>query len=194
MMSSKLLRVAGTILAILVFAIVSLILINDPPPLRLWDPEEVALSVPPAPKLDNLRHPIDEGIACHRRLSAYTSSTFLWRREITVSDWLRTQTGKLPAPDIHLVARKRDDTWAVKIDRATNTLCYQKPDYVEAGMIVPYCGPKIIHENELYLAAVEDNRGAVNAVYFNKKTYTLTMTGVATFGVAEAGIEYFDCY
>ncbi len=139
--------------------------------MRLWDPEKVAFSVPPAPKLDGLQHPIDdEGIACHRRLSAYTSSsTFAGRPEITVFDWLRTQTGKLPEPDVHLVGRKRNDTWAVKVDRATNTLCYHKPDYVEAGMISPYCGPKIIHENEEYLAAVDDRPGAVNAAYFDKK-------------------------
>jgi len=187
----KLLRVLGVIVAALVLAIVSLIFIFDPPPLWLRGPDKVALSVPPAPKLDGLQHPIDQGIACHQRLAAYTSSAF-GRPEITIFDWLRRNQGKLAERDVHLTAEKTTETWAVKVDRATNTLCYQKPSYVQAGMTDPYCGPKIIRENDKYLVALEDHN--LTAAYFDKKTYTLTMTGLSDFEGAAASIEYFDCY
>jgi hypothetical protein len=116
MIVSKLLRVLAVIVAALVLTAIALILIFDPPPLRLRDPDRVALSVPPAPKLDSLQHPIDQGIACHRRLAAYTGSAF-GRPEITIFDWWRSRTSKPSEPDVHLTAQQTSDTWAVKVDR-----------------------------------------------------------------------------
>ena len=187
-------RVVVRALIIVVVFILGGILIFDPPPLRLRDVDEVALSVPPARKLDGLRHPIETGLACNRKLESYTSSAF-GRPEITVFDWLRRNKGEPPELDVHLEARKRNDTWAVKVDRATNTICYQEPSYVQAGMADAYCGPKIIHEDANRIVAFEDRDFfVVKSVFFDKKTYKLLMTDISEISDTGAWIGYFECY
>jgi hypothetical protein len=95
---------------------------------------------------------------------------------------------------VHLFGSKKNDTWAIKIDRSTNTVCYQRPNYVEAGMTDAYCGPKIIHENANRLVALEDRDfEVIRAIYFDKKTYTLMMTELGEMHDG-ASIEYFECY
>jgi hypothetical protein len=127
------------------------------------------LSVPPAPKLDGLQHPIETGLACKHKLESYSSSAF-GRPVITVFDWLKRQNGRAAERDVHLVGSKETDSWAIKVDRPTNTVCYLKPNYVQAGMADPYCGPKIIHEDANRLVALEDrDYTVVRAIFLIKK-------------------------
>jgi hypothetical protein len=150
----KLLRALGIVVAVLVLGIVCLILIADPPPLRLRDNEKVMLSVLPPPKLDGLQHPIETGLACKRKIESYTSANY-GRPQITIFDWLRHQRGEPSEQDVHLYGSKPNDTWAIKLDRATKMFCYLQPSLVEAGVTDPYCGPKIIHEDANRIVAVE---------------------------------------
>ena len=55
---------------------------------------------------------------------------------------------------MHLLSGKPDETWAIKVDRSTNMVCYQQPGHVRAGLTDAYCGPKIIHENAIQLVAI----------------------------------------
>lgn len=88
-----------------------------------------------------------------------------------------------------------NDTWAFKIDRATNTFCYQRPGSVESGITDAYCGPKITDENADRIIAVENKPyDFVTAVLFNKKTLTLTMTQINVLEQLGASIEYFQCH
>ena len=69
------------------------------------------------------------------------------------------------------------ETWAIKVDRSANMVCYQQPGQVRAGLADAYCGPKIVHENANQLVAIEDRAfDIVRAIYFDKKKYTLMMT------------------
>jgi hypothetical protein len=44
------------------------------------------------------------------------------------------------------------------------------------------------------IAFWRDETSATPAAYFDKRTYTLTMTGLSELSDASASIEYFDCY
>jgi hypothetical protein len=140
---SKVLRGFGITVAALLVIGSGLVLITDPLPLRISDPDEVALSVPPPPKLDGLQHSIDVGVACHWKLGGYTSS-FGGRPIITVVDWFKHSTvdyAAHPESDVHLLAAKGTKaSWAFRLDRAANTLCYQQPNLVGAGVTDAYCG------------------------------------------------------
>jgi len=152
---------------------IGLILFFDPPPLRLREDDKFVLSVSPARKLDGQQHALESGLACKHKFESYSSSAF-GRPVITLFDWLKRQDGKAAEQDVHLSGSKRNDTWALKVDRSTNTLCYQQPSSVEVGLPDAYCGPKIIHENANRLVALEDRDFEfVRAIYFDKKTYTL---------------------
>ncbi|MGA8613516.1 MAG: hypothetical protein WB760_17970 [Xanthobacteraceae bacterium] len=191
---ATILRRTLKILATIVVLILISIFIFDPPPFRLRDIDEIALSVPPPPKLDGLQHRIDIGLACALKLESTIGARF-GRPEITVFDWLRRQSGKPKEKDVHLEGSRPTDLWAFKVDRTTNMVCYQKPRYVEAGMTDPYCGPKIIHEDVGRLVAVEDRDfTVVRVVYFDKKTYLLQMTEIDETPYEGPGIEYFECY
>jgi hypothetical protein len=190
---SKAIRIVGAIVLVLIVGIIGLILIFDPPPLRLQDDTKFVLSVlPPGPV--SAHDPLEMGIACRRKLEGYTGS-LTGRPQITLFDWLRRQNGKPPEPDYHFYGTKTNDTWAFKIDRATKTVCYQKPSDVEAGITNPYCGLAITFENADRIIAV-DNRpfDGVSTALFNKKTFTLTMTGINVLEQLGANIEYFQCH
>jgi hypothetical protein len=117
------------------------------------------------------------------------------RSQITFFDWLRHQSGKVPEPDYHLYGTKVNDTWAFKIDRATNTVCYLQSGSVEVGITDPYCGPKITYENADRIVAVDNKPyDFVGVVLFNKKNFTLTMTQVSVLEQLGASIEYFQCH
>jgi hypothetical protein len=192
---AKTLRVLGAIVAALIVVAIGLIMFFDPPPLRLRDDDKVVVSVPPARKLDGLQHRLEEGVACKLKLESYSSSMF-GRPMITFFDWLKhSQAGHAPEPDVHVYGSKPDDTWAIKVDRSTNTVCYHRPSDVKAGIPDAYCGPKIIHENANRLVAIEDRDfEVVRAIYFDKKTYTLMMTELGEVFAGSASMEYFECY
>jgi hypothetical protein len=186
-------RIVGAILLVLIAGIIGLVLIFDPPPLRLQDETKFVLSVP-APTPPNAHDPLEMGLACNRKLEAFTGN-LSGRPLITIFDWLRRQSGKASEPDYHLYGTKMNDTWAFKIDRATNTFCYQKPGSVEAGITDAYCGPKITDENADRIIGVENKPyDFVTAVLFNKKTLTLTMTQINVLEQLGASIEYFQCH
>ena len=173
--------------------IVALVLIYDPPPLRLHDETSFVLSVPPPSPL-SAHDTLDMGLACSRKLTTYTGN-LSGRPIITVYDWLRKQNGKAPEPDYHLHGEKKTDTWAFKIDRATKAFCYQRPGNVEAGIPDPYCGPTITSETADRIIAVENKPfDFVTAILFNKKTLTLTMTQINVLEQLGASIEYFQCH
>lgn len=174
--------------------ITGLILFFDPPPLQLHDEDKFVLSVPPPPKLVSVHEPLEAGIACKRKLEVYTGS-MAGRPQITFFDWLRHQGGKPAEPDYHLYGTKTNDTWALKIDRAANAICYQKPGGVEAGIVDPYCGLKITFESPDRIIAV-DNRpfDGISAALFDRKHLTLTMTGINVLEQLGADIEYFQCH
>jgi hypothetical protein len=190
---SKVMLIVGTIITVLIVGIVGLILILDPPPLRLRDETKFVLSVPP-PTPANTHDPLEMGIACKRKLESATGS-LTGRPQITFFDWLRHQSGKVPEPDYHLHGSKMNDTWAFKIDRATNTVCYEQSGSVEVGITDPYCGPKITYENADRIIAVDNNPyDFVGVVLFNKKNLTLTMTQVNVLEQLGASIDYFQCH
>ena len=137
---SKIARVLIIIVMLLVLAVVGSILVLDPPPLRLQEPNEFVLSVTP-PASDGARHPIEAGLACDHKLEGDLSG-LLGRPQITFFDWLKRQSGKPSERDYHLSGRKPNDTWAVKVDRATNSFCYQTRSLVGAGLTDPHCGPR----------------------------------------------------
>jgi hypothetical protein len=190
---SKVARTVGTIIVVLIIGIIGLVLVLDPPPLRLQEETKFVLSVP-APKPASARDPLEMGIACDRKLEGYTGS-LSGRPQITFFDWLKHQSGQPPEPDYHLYGVKMSDTWAFKIDRATKTLCYQKPRSVEVGITDPYCGPKITFENADRIIAIEDaHYDGVSTVLFNKRNFTLMMTQISVLEQLGASIEYFQCH
>jgi hypothetical protein len=173
---AKAIRILAKTAVVLIIAVVCMILVFDPPPLQLRDGDKFTLSVPPPPVFNGARDPIEAGLACKRKLESVTSSLF-GRPEITFFDWLKRQQGRVPDRDFHLYGSKPNDTWAVKVDRATNSFCYQSPSSVEAGLTDPYCGPKIIHESDNRIVALEDrDYVVVRVIFFDKKKYTFTMT------------------
>jgi hypothetical protein len=191
---SKILRALGILLGVLLLLIVGIIIKVDPPPLRLRDADKALLSVEPPPKLDGLQHSIENGLTCKHKLQSYTSSVY-GRPQITFFDWLRHSKGEPAEPDVHLLAGKPDETWAIKVDRSTNMVCYQQPGHARAGLTDAYCGPKIIHENANQLVAIEDRAfDIVRAIYFDKRKYTLMMTELDESNNTGASIQYFECY
>ena len=186
-------RVLAKILTLIVLVVVGAILALDPPPLRLREENEFVLSVA-APTPDNSsRHPIESGIACEHKLEAATSG-ILGRPVITFFDWLKRQAGKVPERDYRLFGNKPHDRWAIKVDRPTNTFCYQRPSSVEVGLTDPYCGPKIIREDANHIVAVEDRAYEfVRVVVFDKKNYTVTMTAIDQLLQGSASLEYLQC-
>jgi hypothetical protein len=190
----KILRWLGILVGVLLLVVVGIVMKVDPPPLRLRDEEKAVLSIPPPSKLDGLQHPIENGLSCKHKLQSYTSSVY-GRPQITFFDWLKHSKGEPPEPDVHLFASKPNETWAIKVDRSTNTVCYQQPAHGTAGLTDPYCGPKIIHENANRLVAIEDRDfDVVRAIFFDKKKYTLMMTELDESNNNGAAIEYFECY
>ncbi|MGC2336964.1 MAG: hypothetical protein WA625_14480 [Pseudolabrys sp.] len=190
----KVLRIIGTTLVVLVVAIVGLILILDPPPLKLRDETGFVLSVP-APRPSGPHDSLEAGIACDHKLQTYSSSMY-GRPIITVFDWLSQRVnGKVAEPDYHLYGTKPNDTWAFKVDRATKTVCFQTPSNVKAGVSDPYCGPKITFENVDRIVAVEDRPyDWITAVLFNKKNFALTMTQINVLEQLGASMQYFQCH
>jgi hypothetical protein len=186
-------RIVGGIVLSLAIGLVGLILIFDPPPLRLQDETEFVLSVPP-PRPPSAHDPLEMGVACDRKLEGYTGS-LTGRPQITFFDWLREQSGTPSPPDYHLRGVKMTDTWAFKIDRASKSVCYQKPGNVQAGITEPYCGLKITFENADRVIAIEDSHfDGVTTILFDKKIFTLTMTQINVLAQLGAGIEYFQCH
>lgn len=189
----KAIRVVGVTALVLVTGIIGLILFIDPPPFQLQDEVEFVLSVPP-PRLVSVHDPLEAGIACNRKLEGYTGGLG-GRPQITFFDWLRHQSGKPSEPDYHLHGSKMNDTWAFKIDRSMKAICYQKPRDVEAGITDPYCGLLITFESPDRIIAV-DNRpyDGISTALFNRKNFTLTMTGINVLEQLGANIEYFQCH
>jgi hypothetical protein len=193
---SKVIRIFGIIIGVLVAGIIALVLIFDPPPLRLRDETSFVLSVPipTAPMSPSVHDPLEMGLACNRKLEGATGS-LSGRPVITIFDWLRQQSGTASERDYHLYGTKTNDSWAFKIDRPTNTVCYQTPRGVEAGLTDAYCGPKITDENANRIIAVENKPyDFVTAILFNKKTLALTMTQINVQEQLGASIEYFQCH
>ncbi len=191
---SKILRWLGILVGVLLLVVVGIVMKVDPPPLRLRDEEKAVLSIPPPPKPDGLQHSIENGLSCKHKLQSYTSSVY-GRPQITFFDWLRHSKGEPAEPDVHLLATKPNETWAIKVDRSTNTVCYQQPAHLTGGLTDAYCGPKIIHENANRLVAIEDRDfDVVRAIFFDKKKYTLMMTELDESNNNGAAIEYFECY
>ena len=188
-------RIVGTIIVVLIVGIIGLVLVLDPPPLRLQEETEFILSVP-APKPPSALDPLQMGIACDRKLEAYTGFNRWGRPQITFFDWLKRQSGIPPEPDYHLYGVKMSDTWTFKIDPAIRTVCYQKS--VEVGITDPYCGPKITFENEDRIIAVEDAHygwdDAVSTILFSKRNFTLVMTQINNLEKLGASIKYFQCH
>src|SRR5262249_54536981 len=80
-------RVLIVIVLLLVLAVVGSMLVFDPPPLQLREPNEFVLSVTP-PAADGSRHPVEDGLACNHKLEGHLSSV-MGRPQITLFDWLR---------------------------------------------------------------------------------------------------------
>jgi hypothetical protein len=121
---SKILRYLGIALAIIILAVIALILWIDPPPFRLQEADEFVLSIPtfspPGP-----HDPIETGLACTLKLDGGVSK-YGGRPTLTIFDWIKKQYGKPPEKDIHLYGTKLNDAWAIKVDRATKSFCFQK--------------------------------------------------------------------
>ena len=93
------------------------------------------------------------------------------RPVINFFDWLKRQSGAVPEKDYHLYGTKKDDAWAIKVDRATNKFCWSKAGDAAVGITDPYCGPDIIREDETRIEALQANKyGTVIAVSFDKKS------------------------
>jgi hypothetical protein len=195
-MLSKTNRIIGAVLAILVLAALSLILIHDSPPLRLWDEDKFVLSVKPPPTLDrNLTRSIEGGLTCKIKLDALASGRF-GRPVINFFDWLKHQSGAAPEKDYHLYGTKSDETLAIKVDRATNKFCWLRANQVKAGITDAYCGPDIIREDATGIEALQDDKySAAIAVFFDKRTYTMTVASLNWLGPpASAAIQYLECH
>jgi hypothetical protein len=190
---SKAIRIVGSFVLVLIVGIVGLILIFDPPPLRLQDETKFCF-ICPATEAGKRSRLARNGHCLRRKLEGYTGS-LTGRPQITLFDWLRHQNGKQPEPDYHFYGTKTNDTWAFKIDRATKTVCYQKPSDVEAGITNPYCGLAITFENADRIIAVDDRPfDGVSTALLNKNTFTITMTGINVLEQLGANIEYFQCH
>jgi hypothetical protein len=192
---SKAIRVLVVIVAIFVLAIVGVILVLDPPPFRLHDEDNVVISIDAPKAIDpNLAGSIERGLACNRKLQTDTSGHF-GRPLITVFDWLKHQSGKIPERDYHLTAARQDDAWAIKIDRASNKFCWLRASDAAAGITESYCGPRIVREDATRIQAFQDDPyGAAVAVVFDKMTYTVTITGLDWWAQpAGASITYLQC-
>jgi hypothetical protein len=192
---SKAIRVLGANVVILVLAVLSGILILDPPPFRLRDEDNFILSVKPPTFDRNLAGSIERGLACKRTLQTEASGAFGWPM-ITLSDWLKRQSGAVPEPDYHLYGTKPNDTWAIKIDRATNKFCWLRAKDAEAGITDAYCGPSIVREDATRIEALQDGKlGAVIALFFDKTTYTATIASLDWLTApASAAITYLECH
>ena len=139
--------------------VLCLILIFDPPPFRLWDEDKFVLSVKPPPTLDpNLARPIEDGLACKVKLDAFVGGRLLFRPVINFFDWLKRHSGAVPEKDYHLYGTKKDDAWAIKVDRATNKFCWLTANQQKAGITDAYCGPDIIREDATRIEALQDDK------------------------------------
>lgn len=176
----KLLRAFGAVVGLLVLVVVIGVLIHDPPPLRLRLDDEAVIAVPIEATPRTLGGSIESGLSCKRKLEAYMSDAF-WRPKTTIFDWLKEQNGELPEQDMHLVASKPNETWAIRVDRKTNTFCSYTARDVELGMTDPYCGPKITHETADRIVAVEDELN-INVINFFKKKYTAIISNIDAAG------------
>ena len=64
---------------------------------------------------------------------------------------------------------------------------------VKVGVTDAYCGTKIIHEDATRIVAFEDiDHSLVRVIFFDKQTYTLTMTELGEN--RSSGMIYFECY
>lgn len=189
---SKTIRVVGVIVGIPVLAVLCLILIFDPPPLRLQDEDKFVLSVnPPLPLNLKLAGPIEDGLACKRRLQSDMNGNF-GRPVITFFDWLKRQSQGVPEKDYHLSGSKPNDVWAIRLDRATKKICWLMASQIKAGITDAYCGPSIIHEDAKRIYAFDEFNYV--AVAFDKTTYTLIFSGLSPFmSPPMATITYLEC-
>ncbi len=195
-MLSKAIRIIGAVLAILVLIVLCLILIIDPPPFRLWDQDKFVLSVEAPPALDpNLAGSIERGLACKLKLHADMSGRF-GRPVINFFDWLKHLKQGVPQRAYNLYGTKEDRSWAIKVDRTTNKLCWSKAGDAAVGITDPYCGPDIIREDATRIEALQANKyGTVIAVSFDKKSYTATIANLDwSVPPATAWIEYLECH
>ena len=195
-MLSKAIRIIGAVLAILVLIVLCLILIIDPPPLRLWDEDKFVLSVEAPPALDpNLAGSIERGLACKLKLHADMSGRF-GRPVINFFDWLKHLKQGVPQKAYNLYGTKEDRSWAIKVDRTTNKLCRSKAGDAAVGITDPYCGPDIIREDATRIEALQANKyGTVIAVSFDKTSYTATIANLDwSVPPATAWIEYLECH
>jgi hypothetical protein len=110
---SKAIRVLGAVVALLVLAVVCIILVVDPLPLRFSDGDNFVLSVKAPRQIDRkLAGSIERGLSCKVRLESYASGNF-GRPVITIFDWLKQQTGALREPDYHIYGTKPNSAWAI---------------------------------------------------------------------------------
>jgi hypothetical protein len=190
---SKTIRVLGVVVMMLIFVVLCSILIFDPPPFRLRDEDKFVLSVEPPHTIDrNLAPSIERGLACQLRPESVASDDF-GRPVITLFDWLKRQSGAAPKPDYHLVGTKRNDAWAIKIDRTTNKFCWLRASDAEAGITDAYCGPSIIREDATRIEAFDNNNYVAVAV--DKMTYTIIITSLDRFmHPPRAAIWYLECH
>ena len=190
---SRTFKVLGTIIAMLILAVIGLIVVFDPPPFQLQEASEFVLSVPP-PTPSSIHDTIETGLACKLKLEGGMNSIG-GRAIITIFDWLKKQSGEPQGRDFHLYGGKRNDGWAIKVDRATKTFCFQKAKNVEAGFTDAYCGPKIIHEDTNCIVAIEDNDFSwITTVIFDKQKYTVRIAQLAEGDSTSTSIQYLECH
>ena len=139
-----------------------------------------------------LLRPIEDGLACKEKLAAYTSG-LLGRPVITVFDWLKHQSGKVPDKDYHLWAGKSNGTRAIKVDRAANKFCWFREGDAKVGLTDAYCGPTIVQESASLIEGRENGLNW-NSVVFDKTTYTMMIVGLDRHRRPPvAWISYFEC-
>jgi hypothetical protein len=190
---SKIFKTLGIIIMVLILAVLVLIVIFDPPPFQLRETGEFVLSVPP-PTPSSIHDPIESGLACKLKLEGGMSSIG-GRPIITIFDWLKKQSGEQQGRDFHLYGSKRNDAWAIKVDRATKSFCFQMAKNVEVGLTDAYCGPKIIHEDANRIVAIEDSDYSwITTIVFDKQKYTVRMSQLAEGDSTSTNIQYLECH
>jgi hypothetical protein len=190
---SKPFKVFGIIIAMLILAVLGLIVMIDPPPLQLQETSEFLISVPP-PTPSNIHDTVESGLACKQKLEGGMSGIG-GRAIITIFDWLKKQNGQPQAQDFHLYGSKRNDAWAIKVDRATKSFCFLKAKNVEVGLTDAYCGPKIIHEDSKRIVAIEDNDFSwITTIIFDKQKYTVRIAQLAEADYLSTSIQYLECH
>jgi hypothetical protein len=71
-------------------------------------------------------------------------------------------------------------------------LRHERPRHRDPCQLIPHGQRLACIFDEI--AFWRDETSATPAAYFDKRTYTLTMTGLSELSDASASIEYFDCY